>query len=642
MMVPSTILDAASVARDLGSRLAALAIPKTAHRLRAMDAQFWGIPGQSESSVISLEGPDSTACISVRVTSESIILALTPGGAGPCGTCLDTRWRDTRPSMYRLALDDPHGVAYSTPAPVSEPHVAILVSLMDAAADHLAQYGTTVISPVWEISRGSIAIKLHALMRSSSCPDCYVPEADSAEGARIDLKSVPVRKAGDTRAQRPEELELRLDALVNPVCGVIGGTAVRAYKSTATAPTSGFFEVRSKYGLHEMWWSGHAASYGTSEILGALEGLERSAGQRSRRQMAVRAKATELTVPFVEMEECGVYEGDFYLAHAERYVAWREDPSIPWVWGWSLRDNRAVLVPEQLVYYLDYRQDHRNTVQECSNGCASGTSVTEATLHGLLELLERDAFLISWHAGHQPPEIDLDSIQQPFVQQMRAHLDLCGYDLRCFDVRVDLRVPAVGAVAVRRDGGDGALCFAGGASLDPEDAVRAAVCEVASYVPSFADRVAANRDALKLMVEDYNAVTELEDHALLFGLPEMTHFAEHWLGAKKKVPLAECFADWTNDRSPTTDLRESIIEIVDMLGARGMDSVVVDQTTLEQRALGIHTVAVIVPGLVPIDFGWQRQRVLRMPRTLWAHYRAGLRTAPLAPVDLHSIPHPFP
>ena len=52
-------------------------------------------------------------------------------------------------------------------------------------------------------------------------------------------------------------------------------------------------------------------------------------------------------------------------------------------------------------------------------------------------------------------------------------------------------------------------------------------------------------------------------------------------------------------------------------------------------------VRVIVPGLLPIDFGWQQQRALRMPRLLKA---VALATAGRVshPADLRLVPHPVP
>jgi ribosomal protein S12 methylthiotransferase accessory factor len=69
---------------------------------------------------------------------------------------------------------------------------------------------------------------------------------------------------------------------------------------------------------------------------------------------------------------------------------------------------------------------------------------------------------------------------------------------------------------------------------------------------------------------------------------------------------------------------------------------VVNQTLDLQRELGLHTVSVIVPGLLPIDFGWARQRAPHMPRMRTAPRAAGLVDRDLTLADLHLVPHPFP
>lgn len=599
-------------------------------------------PGESVTTA-----PDGPASLTVRLTPTDVVVAVTPGAPGPCPGCLDLRWLHLRPDQERDALERELPRVLTPQAPVDPRTVAVLAALLRAAGRTPAHPGARRTparpddpTPVWSVSRSTQEIHRYRLLRSSDCPRCAVPPADA--GARVAVEAVPVAP-GASRARTPEQLDLPLDALANPVCGAIGGPAMRAYQATASAPTTGRFTVRSKYGLHDMWWSGHAESYARSELLGVLEGLERSAGQYNRRLPARWASADELEVPFVDLAACGTYSDEFYARHAEQHVPWETRPVVPWVHGWSLRDDRAVLVPEQLVYYLDRRPGVRTSVQECSNGCASGASLTEAVLHGLLELVERDAFLLSWYTGRELDRIDLDTVGSPLVAQMRGCVELLGYELRCFDVRLDVRVPAVGAVAVRRDGGPGTLCFAGGASLDPASAVQAAVCEVAAYVPGFADRVASAGPDLAAMAHDHRRVARLEDHALLFGLPEMGGLAPRWTSSTSPVrALDDVFADWTSGRAPTTDLGAEVHGIVGLLAGLGLDTVVVDQTTPEQLALGVRTACVVVPGLVPIDFGWERQRVLTMPRTLAARTPGEGTTAVRDPGDLVRIPHPFP
>ncbi|MFD5495349.1 YcaO-like family protein, partial [Streptomyces sp. NPDC127091] len=90
------------------------------------------------------------------------------------------------------------------------------------------------------------------------------------------------------------------------------------------------------------------------------------------------------------------------------------------------------------------------------------------------------------------------------------------------------------------------------------------------------------------------------------------------------------------------DVHEDLLAAVDAVTSAGFDVVVVDQTAPEQRALGLHTVKVLVPGLLPLDFGWTRQRARHMPRMRTALREAGLRPDDLTEADLNPGPHPFP
>ncbi|HEU5333874.1 MAG TPA: YcaO-like family protein, partial [Actinocrinis sp.] len=90
------------------------------------------------------------------------------------------------------------------------------------------------------------------------------------------------------------------------------------------------------------------------------------------------------------------------------------------------------------------------------------------------------------------------------------------------------------------------------------------------------------------------------------------------------------------------DLLDDLRLCRDELVAAGFDVIVVDQTSPEQERMGLRTVCTLAPGLLPIDFGWSRQRALQMPRLRTAFRRAGLRDRDLEDCDLRVVPHPFP
>jgi ribosomal protein S12 methylthiotransferase accessory factor len=185
------------------------------------------------------------------------------------------------------------------------------------------------------------------------------------------------------------------------------------------------------------------------------------------------------------------------------------------------------------------------------------------------------------------------------------------------------------AAAVREDDGPGALCFGAGASLDPESALRAGLAEIATDAPALSARTRAELPRLRAMAADFDQVHTVHDHSLLYGLPEMAEHVSFLFDGEPSRTMADLAAE-----APLVadDLWADLRWCVDVLAGHGLEVVAVEQTLPQQRELGLHTASVLVPGLLPIDFGWQRQRAPRMPR---------LRTA-LATGPPHLVPHPFP
>ncbi|WP_181791747.1 YcaO-like family protein, partial [Streptomyces phytophilus] len=396
------------------------------------------------------------------------------------------------------------------------------------------------------------------------------------------LAPTPKPAPGVYRVTPLGALDLPEAALANPVCGALGSTTHLNPASTTTAPISGSAFVRGYAGLNDVTFSGQADAYATSRTLAYLEGLERYAGTHARRGLRpVTASLAELAAEWgedavVDPRRTGLYAPETY----------RDDPMvdpfdparpIPWIWGHRLRDERPVLVPARLVHYSAGLPSD-NFVFECSNGCATGGSLAEAALYGLLELIERDAFLLAWYGRAPFTRVD-PRAGGPRVRGMLDRAALLGYEVRAFDTRSDLGVPVVTAVAVREDGGPGLLSFGAAAGLDPADALTSALSEVLTYIPHLPYQVAERRAELEAMAEDFGRVRQLKDHAQLYGLPRMAAHAGDFLTGDPALPLADAYADWARVRPATLDLRDDLRLLVDALAARGHDAVAVDQTT---------------------------------------------------------------
>ncbi|MEV2209456.1 TOMM precursor leader peptide-binding protein, partial [Streptomyces sp. NPDC047970] len=591
----------------------------------------------------------------VHLTASAVLLGPWggDGGAPACGRCLAVRWQRLRRRSERDALETggPDGPRPAGAWPLLTGHVRDTVHALCEAllhgpgaappAEHPAD---RALPQVTRLDLATLLVRTYPLLADPLCPHCGTrPGSEEPDGTPpLVLASRPKPDPGGYRLRPASAYPLPTEALANPVCGALGAGTWNDVTSSTTAPVAGSVFVRGYAGLHDVTWSGQENSFAASRRLAFLEGLERYAGTRRRGGAApVVASYDALGEKAVDPAECGLYAPETY----------RDDPAvepfdparpIPWERGWSLRDGREVLVPSRLVYYSAPVAGDA-FVFECSNGCAIGGCLEEAVLGGLLELVERDAFLNGWYGAARLPRIDLGTVGGPTAPAMVERAALQGYDVLAFDNRIDLAVPAVTVVGVRRDGGPGTLSFAAAASLDPRSAVEGALSEVLSYIPHLARQTAERRAELEAMADDFRLVRHLKDHPQLYGLPRMARYARAYLEPSEARPFGELYEGWESRGRPRTgDLRDDVAAVGDELVRAGHDVIVVDQTSPEQERMGLRTVSAVVPGLLPIDFGWNRQRALLMPRLRTALRRGGHRDADLGEAELLRAPHPFP
>ena len=563
------------------------------------------------------------------------------GADAACGCCLAVRWQRLRTRTEREALETGGPVTAAGAWPALPDYAVDAVWALHAwTRSGQARPRADGLPQVTRYDLETGLVRSWPLLAEPLCAqhEQQPPDQELALAAR------PKPEPGRYRLRAPASYGLPFDALANPVCGVLGSGTWNDVTSPTTAPVAGSVFMRGYAGLTDVTWSGQANSFAASRDLAFLEGLERYAGTHRRTPgdlpVASYDSLAERGEAALDPRDCGLYAPETY----------RDDPMvrpfdpalpIPWVRGHSLRTGRPVLVPARLAYY-SAGTGADSFVFECSNGCAIGGSLEEAILFGLLELIERDSFLLAWYGNAPLAAIDLGSVDSPVVRAMTDRAALCGYDVRVYDNRVDLPVPVVTGLAVRRDGGRGTFAFAAGAALDPLTALESAISEILTYLPHLPRQVAERPAELAAMAEDFGLVKRLPDHAALFGLPRMRPHVRGYLEPPAVRTFGETYERWERERPRGLDLRADVEWLRDQLAGAGFDVIVVDQTTPEQRRSGLRTVSTIVPGLLPIDFGWARQRALTMPRLRTAQRRAGLRADDLREEEIRRVPHPFP
>jgi ribosomal protein S12 methylthiotransferase accessory factor len=116
--------------------------------------------------------------------------------------------------------------------------------------------------------------------------------------------------------------------------------------------------------------------------------------------------------------------------------------------GTTVCRGRSMLVPYDLVD-LDETNAGIGNFSRSSNGLASGNTTEEAILHGLLELIERDATTLAalrGGAGRFGRRIEPEFLGDPLVDRLVTQIRAAGFEFWIFDQTTDIGLPVFQAV----------------------------------------------------------------------------------------------------------------------------------------------------------------------------------------------------
>jgi ribosomal protein S12 methylthiotransferase accessory factor len=176
------------------------------------------------------------------------------------------------------------------------------------------------------------------------------------------------------------------------------------------------------------------------------------------------------------------------------------DRELAWIGAKRLCDDTKVHLPADMC--LRRSREDRDFVPpfKLSTGCGAGHSFNDAALHGLFELIERDAVSLWWRGGRRGRTIAPDSAAGRVAGGLLARLrdGQTGRTSWLLDITTDVGVPCAAALSCAPNGRGLACGHAARATMTA--AVHAAVLEMCqmelAYVVVEAKRREAGEDAL--------------------------------------------------------------------------------------------------------------------------------------------------
>lgn len=488
-----------------------------------------------------------------------------------------------------------------------------------------------------------LTVTRHSFLPDPLCPECGELPDDAPDLAEITLISRP-KPAADTHRVRPvvKELDRLIDTYVDAETGMI--RTLNRDTQGGLVVTAALMTLRSGNRLVPGY--GRTRSYRTSELIAVLEALERYGGvEPGGKRIVVEASYADIADHALDPRTCGVHPPESYELPGFPYQPFDENHVCRWTWAYSFANRAPILVPEACAYYdvPSTTPDDRPFFYEISNGCALGSCLEEAILHGLLEVAERDAFLLTWYARMPVPRIDLRSAHDPTIPLQAAAITAeTGYQILAFDTTMEQRIPCVWAMAVNVDGTATRpkTISAAGSHLTLERATLNALSELGPILWDFTRHFPSEADRARQMAADSSLVMTMHDHSTLYGEPQVFDRLDFLTSSTGLRSLSLPAPD--QDAFRNADLRDDLLSMLHCFLNSGMDVIVIDQTTPEHQTGGFACVKVLAPGTVPMTFGHHNRRVDRLPRLYQVPHLLGYQPQPLRHDDLNSHPHPFP
>ncbi|TKH08924.1 TOMM precursor leader peptide-binding protein [Peribacillus simplex] len=474
----------------------------------------------------------------------------------------------------------------------------------------------------------------HSFLPDPLCQVCSTLPDDSEERARISLQPSPKISPESYRTRSMEELNgvLSKDYLDHR-------TGFLNNKMIDLVPPFADVSVNLPLFIGDEGSAGRTLSYEVSEMTAILEGLERYCGMEPRgKRTVIHDSYNNLKDFALDPIRIGVHSKENYAQRDFPFQPFNPDRSIDWVWGHSFLQERPILVPELLSYY-SLGCGH-GFVYETSNGCALGGSLEEAIFYGIMEVVERDSFLLTWYAQLPLTRLDPNSANDKELELMidRARA-AAGYDIHLFNSTMEHGIPSVWALAKnRKQKGLNIICAAG-AHLDPVRAVKSAVFELAGMMLTLDEKLEENQDEVEKMLHDSSLVRKMDDHGMLYGLPQAEERLQFLLDDDRPM---RTFAEEYGEKVNHPDLTEDLQEILQEFRRLKLEVIVVDQTTPEIARNGLHCVKVLIPGMLPMTFGHHLTRITGLERILRVPMELGYAKRPLEFEQLNPHPHPFP
>jgi len=347
----------------------------------------------------------------------------------------------------------------------------------------------------------------------------------------------------------------------------------------------------------------------------------------------VLANQNELNGDSIDLQDLALFSSRQYEKPDFLFPRLTPDSSLHWAQGYSLSRDKPIWIPASLVF-LPYLYDRTEPIfhRQISTGLACGPNLPAAIYRGMLEIIERDSFMIVWLNRLSCPTLDLEGIDDPVIKELLEQIKMLPIDCHIKVMTLDIKATAILALFEKESRPYTGLGMA--VDLDPIQALRRALEEMLlvylGQTRYCRENPVYNRDP------EYKNVDLPTQHGIIHAMePELLETVKFLKSDEKKLTIND-LPNYRHD-NPVEDCKI----LVELLRERNLEAHVVDLTTVDINDVGFKVVRVVIPGMQPLDLEHTcphlgGKRLYEVPVNL------GFVKEPLKENELNPDPHPCP
>ena len=302
------------------------------------------------------------------------------------------------------------------------------------------------------------------------------------------------------------------------------------------------------------------------------------------------------------------------------------DKKISWIKSEDIVSNQEILLPVQSVF-LKYSNVKEKEIFNftTSTGLACGSDTVSTKLGSLLEVIERDSFMLTWLFKIPSIAIEMDIIENIELKIIYNHICeyLVGEDkLHIFDISRTKGVYTILAL-IRNDlSHSHGLVVSAASHISPSLAILKALEELIQvYVLAYGKLV---EDSTRLEKIDVNTI---DKHLFYYNTGERNKNIDFLFANDRTVKLSK-MKDYS-----TTASKENLDYIINLFREKGCPILVTDVTKAVVRKEGFHVLKTVIPEYVELEYDYNIRRMKSKRIDKYAEKYGEV---------LNDEPHPFP